>query len=111
MLFLENCDIRLDRILHKPNAFGTAPYPLIAFAYNLESVANGIDSGSGSGEQPVLRSSPLMRVPEAAISLAAQVSNDIDGSICDKYKDRDRPCLVVCIREMHGSQHLTDVKV
>ena len=72
------------QILSGSNVLGIAPYPLIAFAYDLTSVANGVDACSGSGEQSILWSSPLIGIPEAAVIFAAQVLNGVYDSICDE---------------------------
>lgn len=74
-------------------------------------MANGIDPGSGSGKQPVLWSSPLMRIPEAAIPLAAEILNYFDGSVCKKYKNWDHPRMAMRIRQAYACQRLSDVKV
>jgi len=109
MLFLENWDSRSGQMLSRSNVLGIAPYPLVAFLYDLTSMANGIDAGSGSGEQPILWSSPLMGVPEAAVVCVAQTLGDVDDSICDQYEDRNYPCMLLRTGEMHGCQNPADV--
>ena len=111
MFFFENCDFKSGHTVCKLDNFGMKPYSLISFSYNLASMANSINPRSGSREQPILRSSPRMGIPKAATFRAAQVLNDLDEKACDEYKSRRNPCIVVCIREMHGSQRSTDVKL
>lgn len=111
MSFLENCDSKSGHTVYNLDAFGMTPYSFIPFSYNLASMANSINARSDSREQPVLRSSPRMGVPETATFRAAQVLDDLDGKACDEYENRRHPWIVVCVREMHGSQQSIDVKL